>query len=261
MFMNVIREKHEQYKSALTGLLSALSENDQTKQFETNSHLLKVSQELSSILAQEDRPPWLIETITVTGDYARKNKNPKAIASGSSWVLLQKLIELHQHGMAHSWNFESNSNSTGYDFDAVFIDSRKNSNLVELFDSMIASLEKMLATGEIDSVRAIEAMQKLIATLSQNKNGSYFSTMASWEFVRSFTRNLVWEALGEIPGVQPVKAAFEKTLEETNIEMKKLQNDVASRLREHFDVVPQFSLTYYKEDPLMLEDHSEKDEG
>ncbi|MCE7519033.1 hypothetical protein [Vreelandella titanicae] len=260
MFMNVVREKHEQYKAALNSLLSALSDNDQAKKLETNNHLLKVAKELSSILAQEDRPSWLKETILATDEYARKNKNPKSIASGSGWALLQKLMNLRQHGMAHSWNFESAANAKGYDFDAVFVESRKNSNLAQLFDSMIASLEKMLATGEIDSIRAIEALQKLIATLKQNKNGSYFSTMASWEFVRSFTRNVAWESLGAIPGVQPVKVAFEKTLEETNIEMKKLQDDVASKLRERFDVVPKASLTYKREDPLLLEDKSEKDE-
>ena len=256
MFTNVIREKQKQYEVALSGLLRKLSNNQQSKKLEANKHLLKVAQELSSALAEGDRPWWLNETIEATDEYARKNKNPQSIVSGSSWTLLQRLIEVHKHAMGYKWKFDETEELVAYDFDAIFEKSRQSSNVAELFDSMIGALEKMLETEEIDSIKANQALRKLMSTLAQNKTGSYFSTVVTWQFVRSFTKNYMWESLGSIPGVQPIKSAFEKILEETDIEMDQLHEEMSSELRERFDIAPTDALASSKQNPLWLDNDS-----
>lgn len=257
MFMNVVNERHDQYKARLDGLLDALSNNDQAKKLEACKALNDVSQSLASVLAEQDRPGWLKRTITSTSEYARKNKNPQSIASGSSWALLQDLMNLRQAAMAHLWSFKD-SDEAAYDFDAVFQRARDNSNIHELFDSLISSLEKMLNEGEIDSVRANEALWKLISTLERNKKGSYFSTIASWQFARSFVKNAIWTSLDEVPVIKPIKAAFEKTLKDMDIEVESVHKEISEELKQRFEITPVESLTY-DSNPLLADNSDSKE--
>jgi len=118
---------------------------------------------------------------------------------------------------------------------------------------MISILEALLSTGTIDSVKAIEALKKLIATLSQNKDGSYFSTIASWKFVRTFTKNYIWKSLDNIPGVQTVKSAFEETLKEMDVEIEGLHKVISAELLEKFEITPSPALSHDSSNPLYIE--------
>lgn len=259
MFMKVVREKYDQFKSALSSLLSDLSNNDQAKKLESNNRLRKVAQDLSDILAAEDRPDWLNKTATVTTNFAKENPQPTTIRSGSSWRLLGELIAIYSEAMDHVWNFEEDS-SDAYNFDEVYQRARKSSKLGELFDSLISELEILLNTGEIDSIKAIDSLKKLMKTLSENKNGSYFSTIASWQFLQSFTKNIIWESLNKVPGVQSTKVAFEKTLNEMDIEMDRLHDEITSELQERFSIEPNLALTHDSKNPLFIANNSMDDE-
>lgn len=258
MLMSVVTERHKQYKSRLDGMLDTLSNNDQAKKLEACNALNESAVNLSNVLAAQDRPSWLETTINATDEFSRKNKKPSSIASGSSWALLQKLMGLRQHAMAHSWEFDQ-ANSTAYDFDAVFEQIRSTSSMIELFDTLIATLEEMLATDQIDSSRAIDALNKLLSTISQNKTGSYFSTIASWKFAHSFVKNAIWATLDEVPVIKPMKAAFEKTLKEMDLEVDALHNNIKIELKQKFDIVPTNALTNESNPLAQLEDLEPKE--
>ncbi|MBU1618262.1 MAG: hypothetical protein KJ556_17595 [Gammaproteobacteria bacterium] len=256
MFMNVVTERHEQYRSRLDDMLNALSNNNQAAKIEACKALSSISHDLSNLLAERDRPGWLMRTISCTESYSRKNKDANSIVSGSSWELLKELMNLREPAMAHAWSF-SESNASAYDFDAVFARARNTSSVPDLFDSLIASLKQMLATGEIDSIKAIEALNKLISTLTQNKKSSYFSTIVSWQFARSFVKNALWASLDEITVVKPIKSAFEKTLAEMNVEVDRLHEEISTELKERFEIAPILGLAYDK-NPQIAADDSEK---
>jgi glycogen synthase len=258
--MSVVREKYDQFKAALSSLLSDISNNDQAKKLESNNRLRKVAQDLSDILAVEDRPAWLNRTVTVTANFAKENPKPNSIRSGSSWRLLSELIAIYSETMGHVWNFEEDS-SDAYNFDEVYQRARKSSKLDELFDSLISELEILLNTGEIDSIKAIDSLKKLMKTLSENKNGSYFSTIASWQFLQSFTKNIIWESLNKVPGVQSSKVAFEKTLNEMDIEMDRLHDEITSELQERFSIKPNESLKHDSGGPQLIGDKRQSTDG
>lgn len=259
MFLNVVREKHEQVKSVLHVLLDALSNNNQASKLTACEALNKVSNDLSSILAQADRPTWLTRTIEATRVFSVNNPKPEATRSGSSWSLLKALMGIYPEATQHEWVFEDEKVS--YKFDVVFDKARNNSNLSELFDSLIANLGELISTGEIDSLKAIESFQRLIETLSQNKNSSYFSTIASWQFARTFTKNYIWKSLDNIPGVQTFKSAFEKSLKEMDVEIDNLHKEISSELKNKFDLSPQLALSHKKENPLYVLEDTESDKS
>lgn len=238
MFMNVIRENHEAFKSAFVGLLDALAGNDQAGKVDANRVLLKTSQDLATVLSEGDRPNWLTQTISLTEEYSHKNPDAKRHQPASSPYLLKKLIRIQQHALGHNWRFEDDLRESGHDFDAVFVELREKSNVSELFDSMVNALQEIISSGEVDSLRAIEALKELIGTLSKNSKGSYLSTVASWQFAQTFSKNFIWESLAEIPGVKQAKTAYERSLREMNVKMPELHAEMTNELKKRFKIEP-----------------------
>lgn len=250
MFMNLVNEKHQVVKSRLDELVNTFGDNEQSKKLEINKKLLQTAEELSAVLAVEDRPNWLNEIVNLTSGYAKKNKRPDTIVSGSAGQLMQGIIKYYQPAFSHVWKLEETVDSMAYNFDEVFVSVFESSELPSLFDSMIESLGKILATGEIDSIKARNALNELASTLEENKGGSYFSTMASWEFVKSFSRNYVWELIGTVPGLKEAKKAFEKTMEEMDLEMDNLHKEIAKELQSRYEMKIDSALAYKKNNLL-----------
>ena len=258
LLLNLVEEKYGKYKSHFTHLLSILGENDQGSKIEANQLLHDASNDLANTLASPDRPPWLIETIAFTQEYKEKNQEPERIVSGSSWALLNRAMKIYSQAMSHKWVFDGSQEKNGkYDFDDIYQKHRESGELTKLFDSLISTLNDMLNSGEIDSLKAINSLNELLATIRQNKDGSYFSTMASWEFVKNFTKNYAWEQISNIPGVKSFKKSFEKTMSDMDMEMEKLHSDISDELKKRYDFVGQTALTYRKSDNLLLSNKSE----
>lgn len=253
MFLDVLQEKHAQYKGSLNALLDAFSNNDQAAKIDANLQLNKISKDLSSILAQADRPPWLVRAIELTGKFAKVNPNAETARSGSSWNLVKELILNYEEAIGYQWTLTEQDESNACNFDVVFIEARKETNLTNLFDAMINDLEKLLATGQIDSIKAIDSLKKLLDTLSENKNGSYFSTIASWQFAKTFTKNVVWQSLEDIKTIKTIKTAFEKTLSDMDIEWDTLHKRISTELKEQFEIESNSSLSHDKKNPLYIE--------
>ncbi|MCW8880581.1 MAG: hypothetical protein OQJ89_08510 [Kangiellaceae bacterium] len=257
LFTNLVVEKHEIYKASLSSLLSALSDNDQKLKLNENSKLLDSSNDLAKILVVSDRPGWLNNTLIFTQEYKNKNKTPDSVVSGSSWQLLQAAMKIYDQAMNHNWTFTNQGNEKKYDFDNVYKKYRDESDLVNLFDSMIDTLNSMISSGEIDSIKATSALNELVSTLRQNRNSSYFSTMTSWEFIKGFTKNYTWEQIKSIPGVKSFKNAFEKTMSDMDMELDKLHQDIADEIKNKYQVKGQSSLSYKGNHKLMLDAKSE----
>lgn len=250
IFINLVNEKHQVVKSRLAELVNTFGDNNQSMKLEINKKLLQTAEELSTVLAVEDRPYWLNEIVSLTASYAKRNKKPDTIVSGSAGQLMQGIIKHYQPALSHVWKLEETADSMAYNFDEVFVSVFESSELPSLFDSMIENLGKILATGKIDSIKARNALTELASTLEENKGGSYFSTMASWEFVKSFSCNYVWELIDTVPLLKEAKKAFEKTMEEMDIEMDNLHKEIAKELQSRYKMKIDSALTYKKSNLL-----------
>lgn len=256
LLLNLVNEKYSVIKSRLPSLLKTLSEDNHKEKLEESAQLYDSAMDLANVLSTSDRPNWLSEIIACTNEFTFQHKDPNSIVSGSSWRLLQKLMKIYQPALSHKWDFSNHKGAHHYDFDSIYQKYRDESDLEALFDALIETLEKMVNSGEIDSITAINSLRELMEILEKNKTSSYFSTMATWEFVKSFTYNLVWEQLDSIPRIKPTKKAFEKTLSDTDIELKSLHKNIADEMKAKYKVIIKNALTY-KNDHKLLENNSE----
>jgi hypothetical protein len=154
------------------------------------------------------------------------------------------LLPIKSQINSHKWSLGESNESTKFDFDELYERHKADSKLPDFFDSLIDTLEKMILSGEIDSIKSKSSIQQLLSLLKQNKSGSYFSVMASWEFIGGFTKNTLWASLDSIPVIKQLKKGFEKTIEEMDIELEDVHNNISEEMKDkynssfgvHFDV-------------------------
>lgn len=251
-FLRLVQEKHEKLKACLNELFQAMASDSHDEKFRANEALLSMCEELSKILAETDRPQWLTHLIGETTVYNQKHKT-----AGHNFRLLNNIVAQRQKVLSHSWSFEKSNVDADYNFDSLYQRFKEDSKLSTLFESMISTLERMVSSREIDSLTVIRSLEQLISVIKQNQGGSYFSVMASWEFITSFTKNLVWQELSNLPGIKQFKSAFEKTVKEMDIELGTLHAEIADEMKKKYKTTVN-SLTYKSKENRLLEHHAEE---
>lgn len=194
--------------------------------------------DLARTLSAKDRPNWLTEIIRWTNWYYTNYK-----AQDAAFTAFQKIIPLISQLNSHQWDFSENNGDEDFDFDQLYERHKKDSKLEDLFNSLISIIAQMIASGEIDSIRAKSNLEGLLTLLQQNKEGSYFSVMASWEFLRGFLKNTTWATIDSIPVLKQLKKGFEDTVDEMDIELEKVHESIKDEMRSKYDTAVQ-SLTY-----------------
>lgn len=246
-FMRLLKERHSDLKKTNDILFTVLVNEDRETKKSACVNNLEAANNLSISLAAADRPEWLKATIQWCkwyGDnFARDDANN---------YLFNNLSPIRNDLIQHEWTLSKSKIDTDFHFDEMYERFKKESKLPEFFDALISTLEKMIASGEIDSIKTVASIQQLLSLLKQNKSGSYFSVMASWEFMGGFIKNTLWESLDSIPVVKQLKKGFEKTVGEMDIELDELHNSIAQEMKTKYDTTVN-SLTYKKQSENLLE--------
>lgn len=220
--MRFVTEKHKQLIESLDNLVNTIAgEKLDAKKIKADDSLVKATDLKGSISAQ-DCPQWLPALITGLQHF-----------KGGTWNqqhLISHLINNLNLIKNYKWIFETTS-ETGFDFDSIFQHYKSQSRLPELFAQIIKILEEIRESGQVDSVSMISALEKVIATLKKNKNGSYFSVHSAWSFLLSFLKNYMWGELSKIPVLGTALEALEKTIQEMDEEMVKVQNEVQGEMK------------------------------
>ena len=250
--LRLVQEKHEVVKVCLNKLFEFLASDAHADKVHANEALLDACQALNGILSEPDRPKWLSHLIGEATTYNQHHKT-----AGHNFRLLNNIVGQRQAVLSHSWSFEAGGVKADYNFDSLYLRFKEESNLQELFDSMISTLEEMIESGEIDSLTALRSIEQLISVIKQNQKGSYFSVMASWEFVISFTKNLVWQELSSLPVVKQLKTAFEKTVQDMDVELSNLHKEIAEEMKNKYKTTIS-SLTHKRPSLLLIEEGAEK---
>src|SRR3990172_9379433 len=89
-----------------------------------------------------------------------------------------------------------------------------------------AAMTEIVESGEIDSVRALDERKRIIATLQNARNGSYFATCNAWFFVATWFKNSGWELLGDIPVLGAAVRGLRKSLDDMNEGMQHLHDQI-----------------------------------
>ena len=89
----------------------------------------------------------------------------------------------------------------------------------------------MRESDEIDSVRMLKALDKVINTLKNNTQGSFFSIRSAWEFFKLFFQNYLFIQLGEISSLGSLFDALNQTIKDTDQEMIELSDNVQTEMK------------------------------
>jgi hypothetical protein len=246
-FMRLLTERHDDLKKTNNALFDALvGENKKAKETACLANL-DAANNLSISLASADTPVWLSLTVKWCKWYIDNVERDDA-----NKHLFRNISPVRDDLTQHQWSLLKDKEDADFHFDEMYERFKKESRLPEFFDALIDTLEKMIASDEIDSIKTINSIKQLLSLLRQNKSGSYFSVMASWEFVGGFIRNTLWESLDSLPVVKQLKKGFEKTVGEMDIELEDLHNSIAQEMKNKYNTTVN-SLTYQKQGENTLE--------
>jgi hypothetical protein len=246
-FLRLVQEKHEQLKTQITALSKAfVQENLDSKKVQAES-CNSAAEDLARALSSKDQPEWLQEIIRWTKWYLANCK-----ITDATFTAFQNIIPLISQLNSHQWAFTENSDDDedfDFDFDQLYERHKKDGKLEELFETLINIIAEMLASGEIDSIRAKTDLERLIVVLKQNKDGSYFSVMASGEFLWAFLKNTTWAVVDSTPGLKQLKKGFEDTLTEMDMEVVDVHESIKSEMKNRYNT--SVHLLTYKSQPTL----------
>ncbi|WP_321371957.1 hypothetical protein [uncultured Desulfuromusa sp.] len=221
--MRFVSEKHKELITSINRLVNELVDEDLNKKIDFATASLQKSNDLKASISAADCPQWLGKLIEYLGYFI--NKQWKA------QNLVNALIPILDDIRHHQWVFE-NPEEKAFNFDSIFDHYKSESRLSELFDEIVRILEEIKESGEVDSVAMMTSLGKVIATLKQNKDGSYLSLNSAWSFLISFLQNYMWSELSKIPMLGTAMEALEKTINEANNEMFKVHTNVQKEMKE-----------------------------
>lgn len=238
VFVAALQERFDEFKKNVDQLIEALSAGSLEGKCLAATKLSQSADDIKRMLVEKDQPRWLLHIIRSLNS----NRGNLEI-SRQCFDLTKSIATVYKSIQDHRWTFVSNG-LDGIDFDAIFEACRSESRIPELFDKLVASLDELIATSEIDSVRVIQALKKLSETLRKNRKGSYFSTLASWDAVAGVLKKWVWVELEKLPLLGGLVTALLETLEETDAEMLKLHAAMQAEVNKQ--IAAEFAMLSYQ---------------
>lgn len=218
--LDMIREKHQALIQSIAYLANSLVSNNEAEKTSRLDISIAATKNLQGMLTQSNMPQWLVSFRQILEGHKQRP---------SAQTVNNFLMTNMQEIKGHIWEFDINE-SNSFDFDSIFEKHKLESNLPDLFDDIIKKLQEIYDTGEVDSVKMMNGLEKVIATIKKSKDGSYFSLNSGWQFMLDFLKNYMWQELGNLSFFGPMFKALEQTLNKTNEEMFKVHMAVKEEM-------------------------------
>jgi hypothetical protein len=224
-FLRFLEERFTIFRQKLDNLLQVVTNHDPKQKVEACRATLDALTDLKRSMSSGDHPDWIRAVGHRLNWYVSHYQQ-----SDAGHKLLKTIIEQYPQILAQRWNFDGNTVIESVDFDAVYTRYYGASRVPELFEELLAKIEQIIDSGEIDSLRVIRSLEKLVATIRRNIRGSYFSTAGTLQFAVTLLRNYLWEALSEIPAIGSLVKAVKATIEELDVEMAQVHDDMRQEI-------------------------------
>lgn len=235
LYLNRLRSRHTGLRNSISIMLSILVEDSADKESVIQATLI-TAQELANLLAPTDVPSWLTSIINIL-------KQPRQ--NYSKTQLINDLIPILEPLKTYTWHDISNE-PEGIDFDEIYFRHKQQGKTEDLFDKIIIQLQKIINSGEIDSVKTIHTLERLISTLKRSKTGSYTSMMAGWGFLQALLKNWIFEQLKSIPVLGPILSALSETVSEMESEIVTLHSAIHDEIKQRYSTdIPTLSYDRY----------------
>lgn len=223
--MALVRERHNAVRQTFEGLLNAYAAGDQAQIIAANEDFRTALHQLESVVAAEHWPNWLKELVTNADRYATRHGNGLA-----TWrAHLNAAIDNAELLEKEDWAF-TEAEDILFDADAIIQKARADHKIDILFNDIIACLQKILDSGEIDSLRASTDLGKVIATLRRANAGSFFSQIFNWRFARRLIANILSAYIKRSNLTGPLIEAFEQTAAELDVSLDQAKDQIGTEI-------------------------------
>lgn len=223
-FKRSLDERFRQFLTDLQAVAEAIATKGHGEHvFGPLMKMTEAARDLHDYLAEIDRPKWLRQIYANAQSYAAHRTPTKA------HEFLQTLLK--HWTSVREIEFPDDGEPPFLDFDHVFEKYRDENRLPDLFDELVAQLNKIIDSNAVDSIAALEALRTMINLLKTNREGSYNSiknTIVSVDFLW----NLAREALIDLPVAKQLVGAFERTKEEAKAKFNDADADTHRQIIE-----------------------------
>lgn len=238
-FFRNVEEKHAAVIAALDEYFDlTITDADRETKNNVLAKLADSADILANSVAAIDRPKWLVAL--VTQGRARAQHPDKS----EVWKAVFDTVKYQEEAIRkHKWSRTHSDAPPLIDFDEI-VDKHRNKEVVEqLFDQLIASLEKLIACSELDSRRVVADLERLLATIRKSKIGSFHSQLLSVGVAKTYIKNLVVSWVRNTKTAKIMIEAADKTVDELGMtldeatekmraEISAIEGELADRLIE-----------------------------
>ncbi len=250
MFQRTISKRFADFQEALSKTVEAVANGHNEARKVIVQELYRCCKDLGDLLTPKDQPIWLLPILHAANGFLRTQDQR------TSKELLDALL---RHFRLIEPITLSDDDGQLLDFDALYVQIRDQGRTPELFDKLIELLERMIASGEIDSIGVEQALLHVLATLRANRKGSYVAVRQSIS-VAKYVKHLTRACLAKVPGIGEMLEAWDRMMEEVESEFAK--TDLA--LRQHIQAglmqsIPRLSKLSSGSNDLLIDVSSPED--
>jgi hypothetical protein len=217
----LVKERHAAVKQAFDGLLNAFAHGDMAQIVAANERLRSALSQLRGVVAAAHHPAWLQDLTANVERYATKHQNGVATWRAHLESALRNASALNDE----TWSF-SEQQEILFDIDAIVAKARQDHQIDALYGRVIQTLEALLKSDEIDSIKAAADLSRLIATLQQAKTGTFSSQVFSWQFARRLVPNIISAYVRRSDITGPLVEAFEQTAAELDVSLDAAKDQI-----------------------------------
>jgi uncharacterized protein YaaR (DUF327 family) len=224
-YSKLLNERFEHFKAIHGILLDAFGRNKPDDKVSACQSAHTALNRLMEILPSHYRPGWMQRLDAHFTSYMAHSTEP---AEGRA--LLDAVLE--NYAAMRSENFQTVAEKKDFsvDFESLYKEAYNTTRVSALFDRLIGEIETLIQSGAVEKVKAVKALEKLLASLRQNRNGSLLAIMLSRQWAGRLFSNVVRENLSSIPLAGPTFAAIYTTIDEIDAELQKLNESMNARL-------------------------------
>lgn len=225
-FFRFLQERFNSFRKALNAFLQVITLDNRPQKIEAARAVLTCLNDLKSAMSTPDHPPWISTLEAKLNWYVSYVSNQ----ADAGLQLMQTILANYSSIEKQTWNFADASANAAINFAAIYQEYYNGSRVPDLFDELVTQLETIINSGEIDSLQATKALEKLVATIKKNSRGDLFSTRGAWEFTQLFFKNYALEILESLPGLKHAVKALRKTMSELDLEFSQVHEKIRQRL-------------------------------
>lgn len=225
LLQHLISERHEVMCAAISYFIKTISLENRDAKIASARSCEDAVEGLCSILARYDWPQWIPSLKGILHSYIQQSANDIDIGQRTIEALVGILPSINQQ----EWNF-LDQESPAVDFQAVYKEFYDSSRVPDLFEQLMNQLKQIIDSREVDSVRVLEALNMLIATVRRNSRQDVLAAYGTIGFAKTFLNKFLWAVLDEIPGVKVFSKAIRETINELDEEFKDMQTKASERI-------------------------------